>query len=180
MKFEKSYVYKYAFKFDSGEKISVEEMTFTLDGCRAVFIIDSVNFTLHIESDWGVYGYRWGASKSETFKELLCRIGGHYLCSKLSDKTEIDWGQTKTEAITTFYKHKHTRKEKEAFLYEIEMIDHNEVRFFDFMEKYVDCVEDIYIAKDFPRKVKVLVKVFETYLKPQLKKELEEANNEKL
>lgn len=174
MIFSKETVEKYQFRFCSEDVINVEGQEIRLNGGHAVFLLDTRNYTLSIESDWGEYCYRWYPSQTETFKDLMLRVGGMYLQQKFSDRTEIDWKKTVRKATEYFFKYgkcKSAEKRKE-FLNEIKNVDHNEIRFYDFVCSYApDLWEGYFFVKDYPIKVKVIVLIFELYLKSELKKE---------
>lgn len=173
MKFSKEQVEKYQFRFDNEDAITVDGQQINLSGGHAVFLLDTKNFTLSIESDWGEYCYRWVVDR-EPFKNLMLRVGGTYLCQKLADRTEIDWKKTERNAIDAFFKYgkcKDAEKRKE-FLNEIGKVDRNEIRFYDFVCSYApDLWEGYFFEKDYPIRVKVIVEVFEQYLKNELRKE---------
>ena len=173
MSFSKHNVEKYMFRFERGETVTVDDKEYSLGGGHILFVLDCATFTLLSESDWGVYGYRWGVSSGETFKQLMCRIGGNYLCNKISNRIEIDWEKTENNAIEAFNLYAKNKRCKKGFLIELQFVDRNEVRFYDFMEKYVNDSEACYFHKDFPLKAKIVVAIFEKYFIPQLKKEIE-------
>ena len=66
-------------------------------------------------------------------------------------------------------------KEKiKEFLNEIDSVDENEVRFYDFVTSYApDLCEGGFFVKDYPVKAKIIVEIFERYLKGELRKENE-------
>lgn len=173
MSFTKCNVEKYTFRFERGDEVTIGDMLYQLGGAHAIFVLDIATFTLLIESDWGVYGYRWGVSSQETFKELMTRISEDYLLNKLSDRTEIDWDETEKEAIKCFDIYAKDKKRKKEFLYELKHVDRNEVRFYDFMEEFTYDTDASYFCKDYPVRAQVISKIFTKYLIPELKKELE-------
>ncbi|MBQ3492510.1 MAG: hypothetical protein IJA88_00200 [Clostridia bacterium] len=172
MSFTKCNVEKYTFRFERGDEVYINDRIYQLSGAHAIFVLDIATFTLLIESDWGVYGYRWGVSSQETFKELMTRISEDYLLNKLSDRTEIDWDETEKEAIKCFDIYAKDKKRKKEFLYELKHVDQNEVRFYDFMEEFTYDIEASYFCKDYPVRAQVIVAIFKKYLIPELKKEL--------
>lgn len=177
MIFTKGTVEKYQFRFENEDIIHIDGHKICLGGGHAVFLLDTVNYTLSIESDWGEYCYRWGASSREAFKALMLRVGGDYLCGKISDRSEIDWKKTVRKAIQDFFKYGHCKdKEKiKDFLNEIGRVDHNEIRFYDFVCSYApDLWEGYFFVKDYPMRVKVIVAIFENYLNKELKGEIEQ------
>lgn len=179
MTFTKGTVEKYQFHFGQEDRVNIDGNEIHLSGGHAVFMLDTVNYTLSIESDYGEFCYRWCASSTETFKDLMLRVGGEYLLRKLSDRTEIDWEKTVRKAKDEFFSYggcKDKEKIKE-FLNEIKYVDHNEIRFYDFVTSYApNLFEGSFFVKDYPLQAKVLVAIFERYLKQCLK--LEGASNE--
>ena len=177
MEFSKGTVEKYTFRFGSEDVVQIDKHHICLSGGHAVFLLDTQNYILTVESDWGSNCYRWGAYGRETFKELMLRIGGEYLCDKISSRSEIDWKKSRRQATQDFFRYgKCKDKEKiKKFLNDIQGVDENEVRFYDFVTSYApELWEGGFIIKDFPLKTKVVVEIFERYLKAELKKELED------
>ena len=176
MKFTKGPVEKYTFRFEDEDVIEIDKQHICLGGGHAIFMLDTQYFTLSVESDWGEFCYRWGVSGRETFKDLMLRIGGYYLCDKISSRSVIDWKKTKKHAIQSFFRYGHCKdKEKiKEFLNEIGNVDENEIRFYDFVISYApDLWEGGFIEKDYPLRAKIIVKIFEIYLKSELLKELQ-------
>lgn len=176
MKFSKGTVEKYTFRFQSKDVVVVDKYEVCLGGGYAVFMLDTQNFILAVESDWGAFVYRWCVSERETFKDLMLRIGGQYLCDKISSRSVIDWKKTKKNARQDFFRYgKCKDKEKiKEFLNEIDSVDENEMRFYDFVVSYApDLWEGGFIVKDYPLKAKIIVEIFEIYLKSELLKELQ-------
>ena len=176
MTFTKGVVEKYQFRFGEEDVVCIDGKKIHLYGGHAVFLLDTVNYTLSVESDWGEFCYRWCASDRETFKALMLRVGGDYLCNKISDRSEIDWKKTKRHAIKSFFRYGHCkdREKVKEFLNEIKRVDHNEIRFYDFVCSYApDLWEGGFFEKDYPMKAKVIVTIFERYLKEELKAEVE-------
>lgn len=175
MIFAKGIVEKYQFRFGEEDVACIDGKEISLSGGHAVFLLDTVNYTLSVESDWGEFCYRWCASDRETFKALMLRVGGDYLCNKISDRSEIDWKKTKRHAIKSFFRYGHCkdREKVKEFLNEIKHIDHNEIRFYDFVCSYAPALwEGEFFEKDYPMRAKVVVAIFERYLKEEIKKEI--------
>ena len=176
MTFTKGVVEKYQFRFGNEDVVNIDGQEICLSGGYAVFLIDTVNYTLSVESDYGEFCYRWSASKNETFKALMLRVGGSYLCGKISDRNEIDWKKTIRNATRDFFRYGNCKdKEKiKEFLNEIKHVDHNEIRFYDFVCSYApELWEGEFFEKDYPIMAKVIVEIFERYLKNQLRLEVE-------
>lgn len=174
MTFAKGTVEKYQFRFGGEDVLEVDGKTIHLSGGHAVFLLDTVNYTLSIESDWGEYCYRWCADR-EGFKNLMLRVGGDYLRNKLSDRTEIDWKKTVRNATKMFFQYGHCNDHEKIkeFLNEINNVDRNEIRFYDFVCSYApDLWEGGFFEKDYPMRTKVIVAIFESYLKKELREEL--------
>ena len=175
MVFTKGVVEKYQFRFGNEDFIHIDRNKICLGGGHAVFLLDTVNYTLSVESDWGEFCYRWCATERETFKALMLRVGEDYLCRKISSRSEIDWNKTIRHAIKSFFRYGHCKDKEQIkeFLNEIKRVDHNEIRFYDFVCSYApDLWEGDFFEKDYPIKAKVIVAIFEKYLKNELKKEL--------
>ena len=180
MIFTKGTVEKYTFRFQNEDVVEVDKYKVCLDGGYAVFMLDTQHFILSVESDWGAFTYRWCVSERETFKALMLRIGGYYLCDKISSRSEIDWNKTKKNARQDFFRYgKCKNKEKiKEFLNEIDGVDENEIRFYDFVTSYApDLWEGGFFVKDYPLKAKIIVEIFERYLKGELRKEIEAVDN---
>lgn len=176
MIFTKGTVEKYQFRFDNEDIIYIDGNKICLEGGHAVFLLDTANYTLSVESDWGEYCYRWGISSREEFKVLMLRIGGDYLCGKISNRNEIDWKKTVRRATQDFFKYGKCKDKEQIkkFLNEIGHVDQNEIRFYDFVCSYApELWEGYFIVKDYPIRVKVIVAIFEKYLKAELKVEAE-------
>ena len=174
MEFTKGTVEKYTFRFQREDVIEVDGREICLACGHIVFLLDTQNFILSVESDWGAFCYRWGVSEKETFKDLMLRIGGYYLCDKISERNEINWPRTKANAKVQFFRYaKNKDKEKiKEFLNEFGRIDDNEIRFYDFVTAYApELWEGDFFEKDYPLKAKIVVKLFEIYLKTELQNE---------
>lgn len=67
----------------------------------ASFILDTLNYTLHISSDCGEYAYGWTPTpKSESFVHLMSRVHEEYLLEKIADRDQFDYESSKRETIT--------------------------------------------------------------------------------
>lgn len=65
----------------------------------ARFYLDLNNYTMTIEGDCGNYAYGWVPTpKSESFLQLLARMGRDYLLSKISSRSVVD-GDATWEAV---------------------------------------------------------------------------------
>lgn len=70
----------------------------------ARFYLDLRNYTMAIESDCGNYTYGWPPTpKTESFLQLLARMGTDYLLSKISSETVIN-GDLTADGILDFIK----------------------------------------------------------------------------
>lgn len=180
MKFEHSTVEKYLFRFGSDDTITLNGVTYQLGGGHAVFMLDTESWILSIECDWGNYCYRWCASSHETFKQLLCRLSSDYLLRKLSSQSEINWKKTKKRARELYFQYggdpDKDRERVKEFLNEVDRVDENEIRFYDFMMEYnPNLWEAGFFVKEFPLQAQLAVEIFMNYLVAELKKEAEEA-----
>lgn len=179
MKFTKSKVEKYGFIFGREDEVRIEKTIYQIGGGHATFIIDAESYTLSIECDWGSYSHKWFADPNEEFKHLLCRIETDYLLRKISERTEINWKQTKKKAKEAYFSHG-AEKDRERvieFLREIDRVDNNEVRFYDFMcDHNEDLFEANYFVKEYPVQAQIVAVIFRDYLLPELKKELSEVH----
>lgn len=175
MKFTKSKVEKCLFVFGNEDEVKIENQIYQIGGAHATFIVDSDSYTLSIESDWGSYSHKWWADPNEEFKKLLCRIGTDYLLRKISDKTEINWKETKKRAKEAYFRYG-AEKDKERvseFLRELNHVDNNEVRFYDFMCDHNEALfEGSYFVKEYPIQAQITALIFKKYLLPELQKEL--------
>lgn len=177
MKFEHSTVEKYAFRFGKDDTLTLNGVTYHLDGGHAVFMLDTESYILSIECDWGNYCYRWGATEVETFKQLLCRLNTDYLLRKLSSRSEINWKKTKRRARELYFQHggdpNNDKERVKEFLNEVDRVDENEIRFYDFMMEYnPDLFEGDFFIKEFPLQAQITVELFEKYLVKQLETEM--------
>ena len=172
MKFFKEQVEKYQFRFDNEDIITVDGHKINLDGNHAVFLLDTKNFILAIESDWGRYCFR--CICREPFKDLLLRESGMFIYQMIPNIKEINWEYTKRNAIEKVLKSDKCKDVdiRKKFLNEIGKVDLNEIRFYDFVCSYApELWKGAFIYKDYPLGVKILVKIFEKYLKNELRKE---------
>lgn len=176
MKFHKDVVEKYHFRFESEDIIKIDRMTINLSGGSAVFLLDTENYILSVESDWGSYCYRWGASKHETFKDLICRIGSYddYLLNKLANRNVINWKKTKQNAVHAFFRAGggENREENKNFLRAVKDADENEIRFYDLVCSFKSNLwEGGFFVKEYPTSAKIVVKILAEYLVKTLQSE---------
>lgn len=67
----------------------------------ARFYLDLENYTLSIESDCGNYSNGWKPTESETFLQLLSRMGTDYLLGKISSESVVD-GDATWESVEAY------------------------------------------------------------------------------
>lgn len=153
----------------------------------ARFYLDLKNYTLAVESDCGNFTYGWVPTpNSETFLQLLARMGEDYLLSKISNKSVID-GDATAEEMQELVKEFSECEHIYLSNWDMEQIadacyHHSDER--DLVEAELDTVvsfdlrkaleSDTYylysaVAKDYPAGAKKIVEVFANYIKPVLK-----------
>lgn len=161
----------------------------------ARFYLDMVNYTINIESDCGTYGYKWlPTPNSESFLALLCRMDKEYLLDKIASRTVID-GDTTWKNVKELVEN--AASDQFVKLSEIEMkfiklacYENNTIR--DVVEAVKDAIisseikravcYDEYalfccVEKDYPTRAKKIVSVFDTCIRPELKKLKERENH---
>ena len=181
-KLEKSTTEVYKFYFQSDDEVIIKKgkpyPRIYLSGGWAFFTIDNDDGTLHIHCDWGEYTYRGFPGKTETFKELLCRLSRDYLLRKISNETETNWGKTKRNANRAIVCSKYLDKEeKSAALSAIKEFEPGyhgkEESFCNMFYSYMYEWDDFNVlVREYPLKAMIAVELFFNYLVPELSKEV--------
>ena len=148
---------------------------------RFTFNLD--RYELSISSECGNYGYKWSETPdTESFLHLMTRVEEQYLLLKLNGYPEVfDYEDTKNDIYGTFV---YTQKDREAFndFFEEQESIHGE---FDSAEAFVEAITkefpgldsyDVWgcVQRDYTGNQKMIVKVFEDYIRPYIKNMLKE------
>lgn len=157
----------------------------------ARFYLDLNNYTMTIESDCGNYIYGWVRTpNSESFLQLLARMGPDYLLDKISSETVID-GDATAEQFKEFIKECAEAECIELSECEWERIHdacyhHDTVR--DVVEAVMDEITSTELHKaleydsyylwsnvvmDYPASAKKIAEVFGNCIKPKIKEIIE-------
>lgn len=151
--------------------------------CKITFDLDS--YTLLAESDCGNYTYGWTPTpKTESFIDLMCRIGKHYLLNKISDETEFDIEESKRKTIANLDDYLfQCVSEYQECINRINEIGNCEDELFyrecdDILGDYEICdsFEIIEIIKNYPTRAIRFVDIFKNIVQPFLK--MERDNND--
>lgn len=147
---------------------------------RFTFNLD--RYELSISSECGNYGYKWSETpNTESFLHLMTRIEEDYLLHKLNGYPEVlDYEETKNAIYGSFV---YTQENHEAFN---DFFEGRESLYgeFDSEEALVEAITkefpelDSYnvwccVRKDYTDNQKMIVKVFEDYIRPYIKNMLE-------
>lgn len=151
----------------------------------ARFYLDLENYTMSIESDCGNYVYGWVPTpKSESFLQLLARMGKDYLLGKISSESVVD-GDATWEAIEAVISDAASWEGEELDLSIWEDIK-AACRERDDDREIVDALKDALlptdlfekldyeqtygsIVHDYPASAKKIVEVFDTCIRPKIK-----------
>lgn len=151
----------------------------------ARFYLDLENYTMSIESDCGNYVYGWVPTpKSESFLQLLARMGKDYLLGKISSESVVD-GDATWEAIEAVISDAASWEGEELDLSIWEDIK-AACRESDDDREIVDALKgallptDLFekldydqtygsIVHDYPASAKKIVEVFDTCIRPKIK-----------
>lgn len=144
----------------------------------AEFIFDCDAGQLNINSDVGVFSYRWGFNEHENFMNLMARIDKEYLINKISKRSVLKLEESKKKTIDDI-------KEFGIDNYEIENEDDlkdiieqiNDIKVFteeDFYNEINQIVpnmdwESICCEKDYPYGAKIICDLFKKYIQSKIK-----------
>ena len=155
----------------------------------ARFYLDTENYTMAIESDCGNYSYGWVPTpNSESFLQLLARMGVDYLLNKISSQTVVD-GEATWKAVEEYM--------QEASAYEGVVLDADEWESIkdachasNNNQEILDELEDAtpfalwreldhewlwgLIEKDYSAQAKKIGSIFDTCIRPKIKELLAE------
>lgn len=186
-KLEKSTAEVYKFYFQAGDELVIKKGKpyphVGLSGGWAFFTIDNGDYTMHIHCDWGEYTYRGFPGKTETFKQLLCRLSREYLLRKVSSGMETNWSKTKRNANRSIVCDRYlSKKEKSEALESIKNFEPGfsgrEESFCNLFYSYkTDCDDFSVLVREYPLKDQIAVELFFKYLVPELEKELSLGSN---
>ena len=144
------------------------------------------NWMLSLQSPTGTWNNIWGNAErnNETFAELLSRMSEKYLLDRMSDRTQFDAEQSRSHTLAKFKQSKNwlklTHDQRDAICAGVNEAAH----------KYSDCSgafyanvsmlcyhnrfdideSDIAIVYDFPESMKKAVRLFMTYVQPEIRK----------
>lgn len=95
----------------------------------------------------------------------------------MSSQSVINWKKTKKRARELYFQcggDPNGDKERvKEFLNEIDRVDENEVRFYDFMTDHnPELSEGSFFVKEFPMQAQIMAEIFKKYLVEQLKLEM--------
>lgn len=144
---------------------------------RFTFNLD--RYELSIASDCGNYGYKWVETpKSESFLKLMSRVNSGYLLMKLYGEADIfDFDKTK-ERIYEMFTDEEDRKTLDDIFESMDIYGQPEtaegfIKDFESYDEYdVFCDVWDFPQFDYPGNALKIVEVFETYIKPYIKKKL--------
>lgn len=152
----------------------------------ADFEFDTINYRLQIVSDCGNYAYQWVPTPGkESFFALCRRFKQDYLISKISNESVIDREKTASSAIDLIYQSIEYEADFEdgwEELLKCEIADSDLQTETEIADHIVNFAEecsinvDFYdaymcICKDYPAQAKRIVKIFDTYIKPEIPNE---------
>lgn len=148
---------------------------------RFTFNLDK--YELSISSECGNYGYKWSETpNTESFLHLMTRVEEHYLLLKLNGYPEMfDYEETKKEILRQLPYDDESKNAIYDFFEQRESI-YGE---FDSAEALVEAITkefpevdryDVwcFVQKDYTGNQKMIVKVFENYIRPYIKNMLKE------
>lgn len=147
----------------------------------ARFIFNLDRYELSITSDCGNYGYKWVETpSSESFLKLMSRVDSEYLLMKLCGEADIfDFDKTK-EKIYEIFTDEEDRETLNDIFENMDIYGQPEtaegfVKDFEDYDEY-DVFSDVWTFPQFVYSGNALkiVEVFETAIKPYIKKKLEE------
>ena len=161
--------------------------------CWARFTLDLDNYSMHIDSDCGSYGYTWVPTpKYESFLQLCARFDKWYLRDKFSSRSEIDndktWENVKELVKDQFVDDEIEEWEKQnysdlyedlekvckSYLDERELVDALEfnLRHTPLEDKISNY--DIWesLSKDYPVNVKTITRIYVNEIIPFIKENL--------
>ena len=148
---------------------------------RFTFNLD--RYELSISSECGNYGYKWSETpNTESFLHLMSRVEEHYLLLKLNGYPEMfDYEETKNAIYGSLV---YTQEDREAFN---DFFEGRESLYgeFDSAGALVEAItkefpeldsSDVWscVQKDYTGNQKMIVKVFENYIRPYIKNMLKE------
>ncbi len=154
----------------------------------ASFILDTLNYTLHISSDCGEYAYGWSPTpKSESFVHLMSRIYEEYLLEKIAERDQFDYEASKRETITNLeYYYDDDPDRVNSIIEKIgirELYDDMSDDFHAYYQAMDDILSDCGVDDTFeiiagvfeyPAGAKKIAQIFHDVLQPILKAELTE------
>lgn len=166
-------------------------------GCLwARFVFDSDNYSLHIASDCGSYGYEWTPTpQTESFLKLISRVESKYLLSKIADMSTVDNAAT-YKAVEELINDTIECSDDILNIEEsgIDMVEiHSACSYYN-EQVIVDAINselsysdlegkidnfDLYdcIRKDYSVMAKKIGEIFEQFIKPKIKEILKENEN---
>lgn len=155
----------------------------------ARFYLDQDNYTMSIKSDCGNYNYGWVLTpKSESFLQLLARMGKDYLLGKISSESVVD-GNATWEAVEAMIADAASWEGEELDLrmwkdIKAACYEGNDAR--DIVEALENALlpTDLYgkldfvqtygsIVYDYPASAKKIVEVFDTCIRPKIRELME-------
>lgn len=146
----------------------------------ARFYFDTKSYTLLIESDCGIFGYKWFCTPgTESFVHLMCRCSPGYILDKISRPSVVDTEATVSAIKQCIHDYEFIPGDisddelTEACSYETNVEVHQALQELDWSE-YGDYELWQCIELTHPAGAKRIVQVFENYIKPELRKMMEE------
>ena len=154
----------------------------------ARFYVDLDRYALMIDSDCGSYLYRWVPTPTtEPFLHLLGRMNTSYLLDKISDRSEID-GEATADSIVDYVQEaaaeEGIRLNREE-IQEIRKACYHNGSMQELVAEVLDSIEErsfrkalsenMYdllccVQKDYPLQAKIIVSIFNNYIRPELRK----------
>lgn len=151
----------------------------------ARFMFNLDRYELSITSDCGNYGYKWCETpESESFLELMSRVSKDYLLGKLYGRPDVfDYELTKNSAYDWYGEEDEDREKLDEIFEEVEL-EYQPSQSDDFLSKFDDA-NNGYFADTFelpryvyPSDALKIVDVFDTAIRPYIKKILSESRSE--
>lgn len=148
------------------------------------FMFDCDNGQLDISSDAGDYHYRWGYNVNEDFMHLMTRLNKEYLLNKIADRSIFNLDASKKTMIAKVKKYAipnswcKNGNEVSEIVSRIKSIECgcSEESFFREVQSLFQYIDWDYIEciKDYPHGAEVIVDLFEKYIQPKIKEDLQE------
>ncbi len=151
----------------------------------AHFDFDVDNWMMNVQSDVGDYAYRWNIDADRTFLAFLSKLDSDYLLWKIGRKTEVDLKETKERIRICLCDMDFTEDEVEDAMEELDdKLEEMNCDSYDFVcyavEQWNDeqdldiCDVWEYVARDYSHDTKMIVKIFDKYVRKAIADKLSE------